>query len=81
MATEPKGRTSKPQLVIDHLTSYGRISQGSSVMEMGLFRLADAVYKLRTSHRHLVPAHKKIITIKKRDAQGEQYGEYHLVDA
>ena len=72
---------SRAEQVAEHLKSRGHISEGSALIEYGRFRLGDAIFRLRTSHRHLVPKGHEIITIHKQDTKGDRYGEYHLVPA
>lgn len=70
---------SRVEQVIEHLKTRGHISEGSALVEYGRFRLGDAIYRLRTSHSHLVPRGKEIVTLHKQDTKGDRYGEYHLV--
>ncbi len=72
-------RPTRPEMVIAHLKLRGHISEGSSILEYGRFRLGDAIFRLRTSKRGLVPEGMEIVTIHKQDTQGNPYGEYHLV--
>lgn len=72
-------RPTRPVLVIEHLKRRGHISEGTALLEYGRFRLGDAVYRLRTSHRHLVPEGFEIVTVHKQDTNGNPYGEYHYV--
>jgi len=72
---------SKPSIVAEHLVNYGSISEGTATIEYGRFRLADAIYKLRRSHRHLLPKGKDIVTETRKDANGQPYGVYKLVEA
>lgn len=65
--------------VAAHLLSRGHISEGSAIVEYGRFRLGDAIYRLRTTHSHLLPEDMEIVTVTKQDTKGDQYGEYHLV--
>jgi hypothetical protein len=71
----------KAILVANHLKRHGKISQGSANMEYGQFRVSDAIHRLRNEDSDLIPAGKKIITVTKRDASGNSYGEYQLVNA
>jgi hypothetical protein len=70
----------KAILVAAHLKKFGRISQGSANMEYGQFRVSDAVLRLRNEDSDLIPRGKRIKTVMKRDASGNRYGEYQLVD-
>lgn len=72
-------RRTRTQQVAAHLLQRGHISEGSALIEYGRFRLGDAIYRLRTSHRHLIPEGHEIVTIHKQDTKGDRYGEYHLV--
>jgi hypothetical protein len=69
----------RAEQVAEHLKSRGHISEGSALIEYGRFRLGDAIFRLRTTHRHLIPKGHEIITIHKQDTKGDRYGEYHLV--
>ena len=69
----------RPQLVAEHLIQRGHISEGSALVEYGRFRLGDAIYRLRTTHAHLLPDGMEIVTVHKTDTKGDPYGEYHLV--
>jgi hypothetical protein len=68
-----------PEIVAEHLKARGHISEGSALIEYGRFRLGDAIFRLRTTHSHLLPTGQEIVTIHKQDTQGNRYGEYHLV--
>ena len=72
---------SKPAITARHLIEYGHISQGSALIEYGQFRLSDAIYKLRRTHRHLIPKGKVIELRMRKDANNQPYGVYHLVAA
>jgi hypothetical protein len=65
--------------VAAHLKSRGHISEGSALIEYGRFRLADVIHRLRNERTDLLPEGTEIVTIHKRDTQGNPYGEYHLV--
>lgn len=69
----------RPEQVAEHLKARGHISEGSALIEYGRFRLGDAIHRLRTTHRHLLPKGYEIVTIHKQDTKGDRYGEYHLV--
>lgn len=69
----------RTEQVAEHLKSRGHISEGSALIEYGRFRLSDAILRLRTTHRHLIPEGHEIITMHKQDTKGDRYGEYHLV--
>ena len=69
----------RSEQVAAHLISRGHISEGSALIEYGRFRLGDAIFRLRTSHRHLIPEGYEIVTMHKQDTKGDRYGEYHLV--
>lgn len=70
---------SRIELVAAHLASRGHISEGSALVEYGRFRLGAAIHRLRTKRADLLPPGMEIVTIHKRDTQGNPYGEYHLV--
>lgn len=70
---------SRVEIVADHLITRGHISEGSALVEYGRFRLSDVIHRLRNDRADLVPPGMEIITIHKKDTQGNQYGEYHLV--
>ena len=69
----------RAEQVAEHLKSRGHISEGSALIEYGRFRLGDAIFRLRTTQRNLIPEGYDIITINKQDTKGDRYGEYHLV--
>lgn len=77
--TRNRRRGTWPEIVANHLKVRGHISEGTALIEYGRFRLGDAVYRLRTTHSHLLPEGMEIVTIHKQDTQGNPYGEYHLV--
>lgn len=79
MSQANKRGVSRVIQVVEHLKSRGHISEGSALVEYGRFRLGDAIFRLRTSHSHLLPEGKEIVTIHKTDTKGDRYGEYHLV--
>lgn len=70
---------SRAEQVADHLKTRGHISEGSALIEYGRFRLGDAIFRLRTTKKHLIPEGYEIITLHKQDTKGDRYGEYHLV--
>ena len=65
--------------IAHHLVRRGHISEGSAIIEYGRFRLSDIIHRLRNQRPDLLPAGHVIVTIHKRDTQGNSYGEYHLV--
>lgn len=75
----PMRRLSRIETVALHLAQRGHISEGSALIEYGRFRLADVIHRLRNERTDLLPEGKEIITLHKRDTQGNPYGEYHLV--
>ena len=44
----------------------------------GRYRVADAIFRLRTTDRHLVPEGMEIVTFRKEDSNGNSYGEWSL---
>lgn len=70
---------SRIETVAAHLRSRGHISEGSSLIEYGRFRLADVIYRLRRERQDLLPEGMEIVTVHKVDTKGSPYGEYHLV--
>ena len=72
---------SKPALVIDHLKKHGRITEGHALIEYGRFSVAHAVWCLRHTHQHLIPAGKQVRTRLNRDVNGQRYAEWELTDA
>lgn len=70
---------SRIETVAAHLASRGHISEGSSLIEYGRFRLSDVIYRLRKERQDLIPDGHEIVTIHKLDTKGAPYGEYHLV--
>lgn len=79
MTTVNKRPQTKVELVASHLKARGHISEGSAYIEYGRFRLGDAIYRLRNERSDLIPSDMEIVTIHKKDTQGNPYGEYHLV--
>jgi hypothetical protein len=73
-------RRSRVEIVAEHLKQRGHISEGSALIEYGRFRLADVIHRLRNDRSDLLPEGKEIVTIHKQDTQGQNYGEYHLVE-
>lgn len=71
---------SRVEIVADHLIQRGHISEGAAIVEYGRFRLADVIHRLRNDRTDLIPEGKEIVTVHKRDTQGNPYGEYHLVE-
>jgi hypothetical protein len=78
--TVPARRLSRVETVAQHLLQRGHISEGSSLIEYGRFRLADVIHRLRNERTDLLPHGKEIVTIHRKDTQGNNYGEYHLVE-
>lgn len=71
-------RKTKTELTIQTLISKGHISEATGHAEHGRYRVADAIHRLRTTERHLVPAGHKIVTVTKKDSNGNAYGEWQL---
>lgn len=72
-------RRSRVEVVADHLKTRGHISEGTALIEYGRFRLSDAIHRLRTDRKDLLPEGFEIVTLHKQDTQGNRYGEYTLV--
>lgn len=72
-------RPSRPAQVIHHLKAHGRITDATARHQFGAFRLADAVYRLRTDRQSLVPKGKGILTVPREDLNGTPFAEYRLV--
>lgn len=71
-------RKTKTELTIQTLIRKGHISEATGHAEHGRYRVADAIHRLRTSERHLVPAGMEIVTLPKEDSNGNRYGEWAL---
>lgn len=74
-------RPSRVQQVAEHLVELGRITEATAVHQYGRFRLADAVYRLRTERQDLLPKGKGILTVPRVDRNGTPFAEYRLVPA
>lgn len=72
-------RPTRPQQVIHHLVAHGRITDATARHQFGAFRLADAIYRLRTDRADLVPADFGILTVPREDLNGTPFAEYRLV--
>jgi hypothetical protein len=72
-------RKTRPQIVIGHLLSIGRITDATARAAYGSFDLAHAVWRLRGNAKHLVPEGMEIITMDRYDAMGNLFAEYRLV--
>lgn len=72
-------RPTRPEQVIDHLIRVGRITDATARAQYGSFRLADAVYRLRTRLTRLIPEGQAIITVPREDVNGTPFAEYRLV--
>lgn len=69
----------KPEIVIAHLKEIGRITAATARAAYGDFRLADAIYRLRTDKAHLVPAGMEIVMLPRYDVARNLFAEYRLV--
>ncbi|PZR36062.1 hypothetical protein [Caulobacter segnis] len=69
----------KPEIVINHLRKDGRITDAVARAAYGSFRLADAIYRLRTDRTDLVPKGMQIVTIDREDVAGNRFAEYRLI--
>ncbi|PXA91199.1 hypothetical protein DMC25_06500 [Caulobacter sp. D4A] len=67
------------EVVADHLITVGRITSAAAHTAHGYFYLPMVIRRLRTSHRHLVPEGREIITVTREDALGRPFAEYRLV--
>jgi hypothetical protein len=72
-------RPTRPQQVIHHLVAHGRITDATARHQFGAFRLADAIYRLRTDRADLVPLDMGILTVPREDLNGTPFAEYRLV--
>lgn len=72
-------RPTRAQQVIHHLIAHGRITDATARHQFGAFRLADAVYRLRTERSDLVPRGKRIVSVMREDLNGTPFAEYRLV--
>lgn len=72
-------RPTRPQQVIHHLVAHGRITDATARHQFGAFRLADAIYRLRTDRADLVPDDMGILTVPREDLNGTPFAEYRLV--
>lgn len=72
-------RPTRAQQVIHHLIAHGRITDATARHQFGAFRLADAVYRLRTERSDLVPKGKRIVSVMREDLNGTPFAEYRLV--
>ncbi len=72
-------RPTRPQQVIHHLVAHGRITDATARHQFGAFRLADAIYRLRTDRTDLVPPDMGILTVPREDLNGTPFAEYRLV--
>ena len=72
-------RPTRPEQVIDHLIRVGRITDATARAQYGSFRLADAVYRLKTRLQRLVPDGQTIITVMREDVNGTPFAEYRLI--
>lgn len=66
------------ELTAQTLIERGHISEGTAFIEHGRYRLADAIYRLRTREKHLIPQGFEVVTVPKKDSKGRSYGEYQL---
>lgn len=72
-------RPSRPEQVIDTLQRVGRITDATARAQFGSFRLADAIYRLRTRRKDLLPAGMTILTVPREDVNGTPFAEYRLI--
>lgn len=72
-------RPTRAKQTITHLSLLGRITDATARAQYGAYRLADAIYRLRTTRRDLVPQGKRIITVTREDLNGTPFAEYRLV--
>lgn len=79
MSTPSGPRRSRVETVAAHLKQRGHISEGSALIEYGRFRLADVIHRLRHDRADLLPPGKEIVTVHKKDTNGNAYGEYTMV--
>lgn len=72
-------RPTRVEQVIDQLLRLGRITDATARAQYGSFRLADAIYRLRTERKSLVPEGQTILTVIREDGNGTPFAEYRLV--
>ena len=70
----------KPQIVIDHLKTIGRITDATARAAYGSFQLNHAIWALKHTRTALVPEGKEIVTLMRKDVAGNTFAEYRLVD-
>lgn len=74
-----KTRPTRVEQVLTHLRAHGRITDATARQQFGAFRLADAIYRLRTTRKGLLPKGKGILTVIREDLNGTPFAEYRLV--
>ncbi len=79
MTTVMTKRPTRPEQVIHHLKAHGRITDATARHQFGAFRLADAIYRLRTDRASLVPDGQGILTVPREDLNGTPFAEYRIV--
>lgn len=70
----------KTELTMDILKEHGRVTEAMGWAVYGRYHVGGAIYRLRTSDRHMIPEGKQIVTVMRRDVNGNEFAEWRLVD-
>lgn len=71
---------SQNEKLAKHLVKKGSITQLEAIGVLRVFNLKGRIHELRTTHKHLLPEGKTVVTVMKQDSTGKSYADYVLVD-
>lgn len=71
----------KPELVMNHLKTIGRITAATAHQAYGYFWLPGAIFALRNRRADLLPAGSTIATVERTDVRGNVFAEYRLINS
>lgn len=74
-------RRTREEQVMSIMAAKGHISEATGLAELGRVQVGSAIWRIKNKKPHLIPEGKLIASVEKRDAQGNRYVEWRLVEA
>lgn len=71
-------RLTREQQVMRTLIQKGHISEATGFAEYGRIQVASAIFRIKNFRPDLIPAGQRIVSVTKRDTNGNRYVEWQL---
>lgn len=71
-------RLTREEQVMRTLISKGHISEATGFAEYGRIQVASAIWRIKNQRPELIPQGKQIVSVDKRDTNGNRYVEWQL---